>query len=491
VIVDNYPNGTLLKGSGPAIYVMSGGLKRHMPNMETFEVRRYDWSRIFTLPDSVVDSIPTGRTLPSALADGNMFMGSGPQVYVMQGGTKRHVLSEAVFTACGYGWDAVGGLSDSTLATIPTGAAISGEPCPRFLPSDGALVRGSGPAVYLMKGGVKRHVPSPATFETLRYRWGDLDGLVDSQLSRIPTGTPLLDMLTSGLLLKGSGPEVYVMQGGVRRHIVDGDVLAACGYSWSAIYYPPDSSLNSIPTGSPLTGSPCPVFSPPTGRLLKGAGPEVFFVQSGLRRHIPNAQTLTARGFRYSNIDFVHDSYLDDIPAGRPIFDVLTDGNLLKGPGPQVYVMQGGRRRHIISETVLGTCSYSWNAVRAISDADIASIAMGDPLSTTPCPALQPPTGALFKGSGPEVYTAESGQRRHITSESTFASCGYHWGNVDWLRDAEIAEIAVAARSDTSCHRATRTVRAEPVPARLFFAADILTSEAKRPRMTFSHRNRG
>jgi hypothetical protein len=283
------------------------------------------------------------------------------------------------------------------------------------------------------------------TFETLRYRWGDLDGLVDSQLNGIPTGTPLLDMLTSGVLLRGSGPQVYVMQGGVRRHVVDGDVFTACGYSWAALYYPPDSSLNSIPMGSPLTGTPCPVFSPSPSRLLKGAGPEVYFIQSGLRRHIPNGPTLTARGFRYGSVDFVDDSYLDDIPAGRPMLDVLSDGHLLKGPGPQVYVMQDGKRRHIISETVLGACGYSWNAVRTISDADVASIPLGDPLSTAPCPVLQPSTGSLFKGSGPEVYAAESGLRRHVTSESTFVSCGYQWGNVDWLRDAEIAEIAAAA----------------------------------------------
>ncbi len=48
----------------------------------------------------------------------------------MQGGSKRYITSQEVFIACGYLWGNVNSIPDSTLSTSPSGASLTGAPCP-------------------------------------------------------------------------------------------------------------------------------------------------------------------------------------------------------------------------------------------------------------------------------------------------------------------------------------------------------------------------
>ncbi len=170
---------------------MQGGLKRHIPNPVTFEASGLLWGNVNVIADSALDSIPTGDALLDALADGNLLEGSGPEVYAMEGGAKRHVTSPTVLSDCGYGWDAVRLIPNVSLNALATGAPLSGPPCPHVLPPDGSLVKGSGPEVYVMEGGLKRHIPDLATFAAMGFLWGNLNNIPDSVLNSITTGEPL------------------------------------------------------------------------------------------------------------------------------------------------------------------------------------------------------------------------------------------------------------------------------------------------------------
>jgi hypothetical protein len=167
---------------------MRRGLKRHIPNPLTFRVEGFRWGNVNRIADSSLAAISTGDPLLSALADGNLLKGSGPEVYVMEGGVKRHVTSPAVMSACGYGWDAVRDIPDGLLNTIPEGASLSGPPCPHLSPPNAALVRGTGAAIYVMQEGLKRHIVNPGVFSACGYRWGNVNRIADSSLAGIPTG---------------------------------------------------------------------------------------------------------------------------------------------------------------------------------------------------------------------------------------------------------------------------------------------------------------
>ncbi len=241
----------------------------------------------------------------------------------MQGGLKRHITSPDAFRNCGYDWDAVYVISDSRLNAIPTGSSISGPPCPHLSPPSGFLVKGSDASVYVMRGGLKRHVPNPVTFEAGGLLLGNINRIPDSSLDAIPTGDPLLNTLADGNLVKGSGTAVYVMQGGLKRHISSPDAFRNCGYVWDAVYVITDSRLNAIPTGSSISGPPCPHLSPPDGTLIKGSDAPAYVMEAGLKRHIVSAEALVTCGYLWGNVNRVPDSSLVSIPVG----DDLAEGS--------------------------------------------------------------------------------------------------------------------------------------------------------------------
>jgi hypothetical protein len=295
---------------------VQGGLKRHVPNQVTFEAQGFLWGNINRVSGSLIGSIPSGQPLLDALADGNLLAGSGPAVYVMEAGIKRHIVSRGAMESCGYGWGAVYTIPDSLLASIPTGASLSGPPCPRLSPPNGALLHGTDDPVYVMRDGIKRHIPNRVTLEAQGFLWGNINNLPESSLASIPSGDPLLDALADGNLLVGSGPAVYVMQAGIKRHIVSRSAMESCGYGWDAVYTIPDSLLASIPTGASLSGPPCPKLSFADGTLLTGSGPKVFVMESGSKRHITSREVFGACVYDWGNINPIPDSVLAGIPTG-------------------------------------------------------------------------------------------------------------------------------------------------------------------------------
>lgn len=442
VTLHNNPDGTLLRGSGSAkVYVMRSGLKRHIPNAATFEVNGYKWPDVLDVPDSVIDSLPTGRTVLNVLADGNLVQGPGSAVYVMEGGARRHIKSSSVMSACGYRWDAVYRVSDARLDHIRAGPALGKPPCPRLSPPDGTLLQGDNARVYMMSDGLRRHVKNGLTFEALGLKWGEIDRVPGGAVAMITSGHSLPNVRADGNLLTGSGGAVYVMQGAKKRHVASVGVFDACGYGWDAVYTVTDERLGSISTGSKLSGGPCPEWSPPGNALLRGSGSAIYVAKAGLKRHVPNMATLESEGLLWGNLDVIPDSVLAALPKGSPLLDVLADGNLLKGSGAAVYVMEGGKKHHITSGDVFNACGYGWDAVRGVPEARLQGIPTGSPLSGSPCPGISPPTGTLLKGSTHAIYVMKDSTRLHISSGDVFNGCDYQSGNVNLIADSALGGI--------------------------------------------------
>ena len=170
---------------------MQGGLKRHVSNIATFEANGFQWGNVNALPESVMAAIASGDPLPDAMADGNLLSAQGRGVFVMEGGFKRHIINTAVFSACGYGWDAVQGVSVGRLDAIARGSDVTGSPCPKLLPLDGTLLQGSTPAIYVMEAAEKRLIGSDGVFTACGYASGNVNVIADSALQGIPDGPAL------------------------------------------------------------------------------------------------------------------------------------------------------------------------------------------------------------------------------------------------------------------------------------------------------------
>ena len=61
----SFPNGSLIKGSGPAIFLITSGQRCLIPNPQTFDIDGYSWAAVQTIPDSEVATIPVGPDVPA------------------------------------------------------------------------------------------------------------------------------------------------------------------------------------------------------------------------------------------------------------------------------------------------------------------------------------------------------------------------------------------------------------------------------------------
>lgn len=102
-----------------------------------------------------------------------------------------------------------------------------------------------------------------------------------------------------------SNPEVYLVFDAERHHIVDWETFLNLGFKQELI----------------LTCGASAAYAegPPITRLLKGSGDPVYWLENGLRRHIPDMETFRALGYHEQDIVVVPNELLATWPLGEPI----------------------------------------------------------------------------------------------------------------------------------------------------------------------------
>lgn len=87
------------------------------------------------------------------------------------------------------------------------------------------VVKGSSDKVYLIEDGVKRYIPDPLTHDFIMLdTYRQTERVSDLELRLYPTGKPL-PRISECELVKGSGPAQYVIWEGRRKHIPDGPTV--------------------------------------------------------------------------------------------------------------------------------------------------------------------------------------------------------------------------------------------------------------------------
>jgi len=59
----SYPDGTLVKGTGPGIYLIDQGKKRPFKSARDFTSLKYKWTQAKTLSDQELEAIPLGTEM--------------------------------------------------------------------------------------------------------------------------------------------------------------------------------------------------------------------------------------------------------------------------------------------------------------------------------------------------------------------------------------------------------------------------------------------
>ncbi|MFZ6177151.1 D-alanyl-D-alanine carboxypeptidase family protein [Nannocystis pusilla] len=115
-------------------------------------------------------------------------------------GYRRHIPHPDVLATWKFDvfWDLVT-VDEPTLLALPEWIDI--EPVPQLIRADDGT-----PEVYLKDGGVRRHIPSPEVADNWDFDLGAVVTVPAAEVYAIPLGTPVRD---KPVLVKGPGPEVY------------------------------------------------------------------------------------------------------------------------------------------------------------------------------------------------------------------------------------------------------------------------------------------
>ncbi|MCB9422326.1 MAG: hypothetical protein H6667_21160 [Ardenticatenaceae bacterium] len=115
-------------------------------------------------------------------------------------------------------------------------------------------------------------------------------------------------VIRDGLLLKGSGPEVYVLENNRRRWISTLDAFHWYGYQWRQVHEVEDEFLQQFEEGKPIH------------LLLKcPASPHIYALEDGTKRWIKDLLTFQAQGYVWEDVQIISCDQLTAVPDGLPI----------------------------------------------------------------------------------------------------------------------------------------------------------------------------
>lgn len=234
----------------------------------------------------------------------------------------------------------------------------------------------SDPTIYLLDGGVRRPVFSMNTIQRLTAPGAPTWITVEpSFLESYTVGTGLLE---PGMLVKASGPTVYLVDGeGTGLVPVPSfTVISDMGIP-AAFATVPDAALAGIPVGAPLTN----VITCLGGTWLAASG-RLWPVQSSVVTGLP--------------VTALADSTCQQLPRSSAAAAAQV---AVKGSDATISVLAGGTKRAALAiGTVQRATSAGFPLYLGVGDAFLASIPTG--------PALIDPS-MLVKGTGATVYLAD------------------------------------------------------------------------------------
>lgn len=115
-------------------------------------------------------------------------------------------------------------------------------------------------------------------------------------------------IIRDGLLLKGSGEKVYVLEGNKRRWISSMDAFEEYGYRWERVRQVEDGFLEDFEEGAPIH------------LLLKCSNsPHIYAIEDDTKRWIKDIPTFEARRYVWEDVRFVPCNYLKNLADGPPI----------------------------------------------------------------------------------------------------------------------------------------------------------------------------
>lgn len=208
------------------------------------------------------------------------------RVFLIKEGLRKPIASAALFDKLVYQWDKIIELSPIELSTYLLGDFV--------LYPDGSLVRAEkDEKVYLVSEGGKRHITSAALFNKLGYRWNAINLISPEELGSYLGGETV--KFPDGSLVKGTSPNVYFIEDGVKERIPSIELFNKKGFRWQDVFLLEDKELAAYPDGG--------IVLYPDDSLVKEENfPQVYLVKNGKKHWIKTLEAFWGLGYKWKDI---------------------------------------------------------------------------------------------------------------------------------------------------------------------------------------------
>lgn len=243
---------------------------------------------------------------------------------------------------------------------------------------DGTLLRSCATCqVYEVRDGRKRPVRPEVMVERA---WDARSVLTVSayEISYYPNGVAV--SLPNGRAYKGPDGTVWFVHNRARIAIPDLAALEPLGIAAARVRTTSAAAIATVPLASPTTLLPLTPYY--DGALLRNAdGPEIYVMDRGTRRHVPDVYTLRSRGLDVLDAIPVTVAMTEAEgfpPLGAPM--TINDGPVVKDGAGRVYAVSDGMRLPFSSWAVYQNYGYGPVLVITPPSAALARLPVGAPL---------------------------------------------------------------------------------------------------------------
>jgi len=225
-ILSSYDNYLFtIKGDSKAYTIKDGQLRQFTSDRSNYTVIVLSQNQLNAFLNISASTLPEGSLVKSYTRD---------TVYLIEKNKRRPISSLQLFNLKKYNWNNVKSLSDRELAIYPLSSPV--------VYPEGALIKGSGPEIYLIENEKKCHITSAVAFERLGYKWKNVITVNDEELLNHPMGETVL--LPDGTLIKGLGSEIYLVKENKKHWIKTADIFIKLGFKWQNVVNLSTSELN-------------------------------------------------------------------------------------------------------------------------------------------------------------------------------------------------------------------------------------------------------
>ncbi|MFZ2969698.1 MAG: N-acetylmuramoyl-L-alanine amidase [Minisyncoccia bacterium] len=216
---------------------------------------------------------------------------------------------------------------------------------------------------------------------------------------------------------------VYYIDKGNKRHLdMTGQEFIKMGFSVSEIKNVFKSDLKMYADGKSIKYGP-------EGKLVKGSGNDIYFIENGKKRRFTSAKLFEYLGYKWKNVinDNYTEFYLEDPDMLYP------DGSLVKSSSDSsVYLVENGKKRKITSENLFKILGYSAKNVLIIEKNELANFGSGKNL-------VYPDNTLVRSEESPSIYLIKDGGKKEFTSAVLFERSGYRWRDVISIQKDEMS----------------------------------------------------